>query len=130
LKKVSAALRKVAEDVEPDRSRLLCLDGRIAAGTGRLEEAEAVLARDPSEIHRRAIPDYVLLFLEVAAVHAREGRTAELKRMTDAPRPDLGLNREAAAILKLFCRLASQDKLSGERAAQLAGDFARLSSGR
>jgi tetratricopeptide (TPR) repeat protein len=133
VKKVSAALRKVAEGLEPERSRLLCLDGRIAAGLGRAKEAEAVLARAPSEFHRRAIADRALLFIEVAALHAREGRTAELKSLAESmPRltEDSGLNREAAAILKLFCRLAAQDKLTPDRALQFAGDFTRLSSGR
>jgi tetratricopeptide (TPR) repeat protein len=132
VKKVSAPLRKVAESLEPERSRLLCLDGRIAASQGRLNEAEAVLGRDPSEFPRRAIADLALLFLEVAAVHARERRTEELKRMAESPRfaEGLGLNREAAVILKLFCRLAAQDKLSADRATQLAKDLTRLSSGR
>jgi tetratricopeptide (TPR) repeat protein len=133
VKKVSANLRKVAENLEPDRSRLLCLDGRVAAGLGRVQEADAVLGRDLSEFHPRAIAELVLLFMEVAALHTREGRVAELKSLAESmPRfaEGTGLNRDAAAILKLFCRLAAQDKLSADRATQFAADFTRLSSGR
>jgi tetratricopeptide (TPR) repeat protein len=133
VKKLSAGLRKLAEGHELERSRLLCLDGRIAAGLGRTEEAEAVLGRVPSELHRRAIADLALLFLEVAALQARDGLSAELKGLAEAmPRlvEGAGLNREAAAVLKLCCRLAIQDKLSADRATQIAREFTRLSAGR
>jgi tetratricopeptide (TPR) repeat protein len=133
VKKLSANGRKVAESLDLERSRLLCLDGRVAAGLGRLKEAEEVLGRDPGGFHSRAITDLALLSLEVATLHARDGRTAELRRLaewmprlTEVP----GLNREAAAALKLCCRLAVQDKLSADRASQFARDFARLGAGR
>jgi tetratricopeptide (TPR) repeat protein len=133
VKTLSAKARKEAQGFDLERSRLLCLDGRVAAGLGRVKDAEAVLRRDPAELHRRAIADFALLFMEVAALHAREGRTDELKGLAETmPRliEGSGLNREAAAILKLCCRLAAGDKLSADRAAQLAKEFARLSSGR
>lgn len=133
VKPLSAKLRKAAEGLALERSRLLCLDGRVAAGLGRLKEAEAVLRRDPAELHRKSIADLALLFLEVAALHAREGHTAGLKSLAEAmPRlaEGSGLNREAAAILKLGSRLAAGDKLSADRAAQLVKEFARLSSAR
>lgn len=133
VKTVPAGLRKLAEGLEPERSRLLCVDGRVAAGLGRLKDAEAVLGRDPAEFHLRAIPDLAQLFMEVATLHARDRRAAELRTMAESMSrlvESPGLNREAAAVLKLFCRLAAQDKLAGDRAAQFAADFARLSSGR
>lgn len=133
VKKLSANLRKVAEGLDLERSRLLCLDGRVAAGLGRLKEAEEVLGRDPGSFHSRAIGDLALLSLEVATLHARDGRTAELRslaermpRLAEVP----GLTREAVAALKLCCRLAAQDKLSADRATQFAKDFVRLGAGR
>jgi tetratricopeptide (TPR) repeat protein len=133
VRKLSANLRKVAEGLELERFRLLCLDGRVAAGLGRLKEAEEVLGRDPGEFPGRAIADLALLSLEVATLHARDGRTAELRSLAEsmsrlAGGP--GLNREAAAVLKLCCRLAAQDKLSADRATQFARDLARLGAGR
>jgi tetratricopeptide (TPR) repeat protein len=132
VRKIPASLRKAAGDLEPERSRLLCIEGRVAVGQGRLPEAEAVLARDFSGLHRRAIADFALLFLEVAAAHARAGRIAETRRMAESQRlvEDPGLSREAAASLKLFCRLAVQDKLAADRATQFAAEFVRLASGR
>lgn len=130
VKKLSPALLKVAEGLAPERSRLLCLDGRVAAGLGRVAEAEAVLERDPAEFHPRAIPELALLLLELAALQAREGRTAELKRLAESmPRLAERLGREAAASLKFFSRLAAQDKMSGERATQFATEFVRFASG-
>lgn len=134
VKKLPAALYTLAEDLEPERSRLVCLEGRVAVGLGRVAEAEAVLGRDPSGFHPRAIPELALLFLELAALQAREGRSSELKRLAESmarlAAEGTGLTREAAASLKLFCRLAAQDKLSGDRATQFAADFIRLASGR
>lgn len=133
MKALPARLRKLAEEHEPERSRLLCVEGRVAEGLGRRGEAEAVLARDISGFHRRAIPDLTLLFLEVAVRHARDGRTAELRSLAESMSrlvEGSGLNREAAAVLKLFCRLAAKDRLSADQATQFAADFTRLSSGR
>jgi hypothetical protein len=44
-------------------------------------------------------------------------------RLVKAPH----LSRDAAATLKLFCRLAGQDKLTAEHAAQFVRDFPRVS---
>jgi len=121
---------------EQERMRLVCLEGRIAAGAGRPEEAEAALRRahqafqaGPSSQQMAA--DLALLSLEVAALCAREERRTGLREVTGmiqelSASPALG--REAAATLKLFCRLAGQDKLSADRAARFAEDFSKSSS--
>jgi hypothetical protein len=67
------------------------------------------------------------------ALCARRGRTAELKELAEqtlrlAENP--GLGREAAATLKLWCRLAAQEKLSFERAIQFVRDFSRVPGNR
>ncbi len=131
--KIPAAVRKEALGLAVERARLRCLDGRVAAGLGRLKEAQAVLNQDPAELPARTVADFALLSLEIAAIHARDGRTDDLKRLAESmPRLVEGaaLNREALVILKLASRLAVQDKLPAERAAQCAKDFARLSAGR
>ncbi|MES1240168.1 MAG: hypothetical protein ABUT39_00975 [Acidobacteriota bacterium] len=128
VKALPAALRKLAEGLEPARSRLLCLDGRVAAGLGRLEEAEAVLGLDPSGLHPKAIPELALLFLETAVLQLREGRTEELARLAESTvrlRESPGLDRQTAASLKLFCRLVAQDKMTPDRAAQFAAEIVR-----
>jgi tetratricopeptide (TPR) repeat protein len=128
VKAVPGALRSRAEGREPARSRLLCLDGRVAVGLGRVKEAEAVLMRDPAEFHPKAIPELVLLFMETAVLQLRKGHTAKLKRLAESTawlRESPGLGREAAASLKLFCRLVAQDKMSTDRAAQFAAEIVR-----
>ncbi|HEX3129726.1 MAG TPA: hypothetical protein VH394_20495, partial [Thermoanaerobaculia bacterium] len=132
VKKLLASLRKPAEGLEPEQSRLPCLEGRMEAGLGRVKQAQAILERDPSGFHPRAVPELALLFLELAAFHVREGSTEELKRLVETMQPRFAerLGREAAASLKLFCRLAVQDKLTADRARQSAADFIRLVAGR
>jgi hypothetical protein len=133
VKKLPAKLRKAAEGFPLERARLLCLEGRVAAGLGRLEEAEAALATVRADLPDRAVNELALLALEVVALYARQGRTAELKnlaeqtlRLVEAP----GLLREAAATLKLCSRLAAQEKLTAERATQFARDLSRAAAGR
>ncbi len=126
VKKIPGGLRKAAESHPLERARLFCLDGRVAAGLGRLVEAIAALHKAQGARHDRALTNLALLTLEIAALYARQGQTAELKslaeqtlQLAEAP----GLSREAAATLKLFCRLAAQEKLSAERATLFARDF-------
>jgi tetratricopeptide (TPR) repeat protein len=130
VRKLPAPLRKAAQDFPVEQTRLLCLEGRIAAGLGHLPEAEAVFQRLFSELRDRAVADLALLLLEIAALSLRQGRTADLGGLTEAAlrlteSPLLG--REAAATLKLFSRLAAQEKLTAERAAQFAKDFSKIS---
>ena len=132
VKKIAAAKRKVVEKHPMERARLLCLDGRVAAGLGRLDEAQATLQKAYEARHGRALANLALLILEVAALHAREGQTAELKGLAEQAQPLVeasGVGREAAATLKLFCRLAAQEKLSAERAAMFVRDFSRVPAG-
>jgi tetratricopeptide (TPR) repeat protein len=133
VKKLPAAQRKIAESFPLERARLLCLDGRVAAGLGRLEEAQAALQKAQGARHDRALANLALLTLEIAALSAREGQTAELKSLAEQTLPLAeapGLSREAAATLKLFCRLAAQEKLTAERAALFVRDFSRVPAGR
>jgi tetratricopeptide (TPR) repeat protein len=127
--RIPGGLRKAAESSPLDRARLLCLDGRVAAGLGRIEEAQAALQKALGARHDRAFTNLARLTLEMGALYARQGQTAELKNLaeqmlplTEAP----GLGRESAATLKLFCRLAAQEKLSAERAALFLRDFSRV----
>lgn len=131
VKKPRTRLRKVAESFPLERARLLCLEGRVASGLGRCEEANAALQKARAVLHDRVAANLALLSLEVAALYVRQGRTAELKglseqtlRLVENP----GLGREAAAALKLWCRLAAQEKLSFERATQFIREFSRFAS--
>ena len=128
VEELPAGLRKAAAGFPVERGRLLCLKGRVAAGRGQPEEAEEALRTVLADLHDRVLADAALLSLELAALQARLGRTADLealagplRRLAEAP----ALARGAAATLKLFVRLAEQDKMTAERAAQFARDFPR-----
>jgi len=132
VKKLPATLRKAAEGDPLERARLRCLQGRVAAGLGHAQDAEAALRKGHSDLHERAAADLVLLALELAALYTRQGETAKLKGLAEKTQRLAGLptlGREAVATLKLFCRLAAQEKLSLERALQFAKDFSRISAG-
>ena len=129
VKKVPGSLRKAARSFPLERGRLHCLEGRVAAGLGRVEEAEAALQKGGTGLHGRVVIDLAMLSLEIVALYARQGQTAELKSLAErtlrlAEAPSLG--REAAATLKLCCRLAARDKLSSERAMQFVRDLSRV----
>jgi tetratricopeptide (TPR) repeat protein len=124
-----ADLRKTAAGLPIEQARLLCLQGRIAAGLGQPETAAQHLQTALAGLPDRALVDAALLALELAALYAHLGRMDELKVLTAETLKPLAeapaLSRGAAASLRLFCRLADQDKMSAERAAQFARDFPR-----
>ncbi|HEX4963306.1 MAG TPA: hypothetical protein VF173_20925 [Thermoanaerobaculia bacterium] len=133
VKQLPSSLRKAARSYQFERARLLCLEGRVAAGLGRLEEAEAILQKSLAEPCNRAVTAVVLLSLEVAALYAGQGQTAKLKRLAEQTlqlAEILGQDRETAATLKLWSRLVAQEKLSVERAQQFVRDFARVAASR
>ena len=128
VKTLSAPLRQGAGRYPIMQSRLLTLEGRIAAGLGNLKEAETAMRKLRADPPGRAAADLALLSLEISALYAREGKLAELRDLAGEIRPLVeapGLSREAAATLKLFCRLAGQGKLTAERAGQFVRDFPR-----
>jgi len=132
-KKLLGSLREAAEGFPLERTRLLCLQGRVAAGLDRLKEAETALRKARADLHERAVTDFARLSLELAALYASQGETAKLKSLAERTLqlPGLSSQRpEAAATLKLFFRLAAQDKLSPERAFRFIKDFSLIPAGR
>jgi tetratricopeptide (TPR) repeat protein len=126
VRKLPAVLHRTAEGFPTEKARLHCLDGRVAAGLGRLPEAKAALQQLSAELPDRAASEVARLLLDVAVLCSREGRAAELKSLAELALRLAGspvFSREAAATLKLFSRLATQEKLTPERAAQFAKDW-------
>jgi len=116
-----------AKQYPVEHARLLILQGRAAAGRGRIKEAEAALQKGRAVTAKAAVGDLVLLSLELAVLYAKEGRSQDLRSLAE---PTLKLaqsiRREAAATLRLFCRLAEQEKITAERAEQFLQDIARM----
>jgi transcriptional regulator with XRE-family HTH domain len=118
-------VREMAEALhkELDLVRVTWLEGRVAAGLGRPAAALAAFARVREEFLARGMAyDAALLTLELAALHAAAGRTAEVKEIAHQTAQvfrSKGIHREARAALQLFRQAADQEALTGELAHRL-----------
>jgi tetratricopeptide (TPR) repeat protein len=110
--------RRLMEEVAHrfDLLRLRWLEGRIAAALGQLDEAEqAFLEVSEAFIEDRIAFDAALVSLDLAALYAREGRTAEVKRLATETLPifqSCDIHREAIAALIVFQNAAEMEQLS------------------
>jgi tetratricopeptide (TPR) repeat protein len=105
---------------ENEVSRVTWLEGRIAAGLGRREEALQLLGQARQEFATRNMGyDVALALLEEAVLLLEEGKTAEVKVLAQ----DLakvfnskGVHREALAALQLFHEAAERETATAELA--------------
>ncbi|HYH47442.1 MAG TPA: tetratricopeptide repeat protein [Thermoanaerobaculia bacterium] len=99
-----------------DLVRLNWLEGKVAHGLGRPEEAEATLLEVRREFELEGIAyDAALASLDLAAVYARQGRTADTKRLAREMLPifqSREVHREALAALIQFRRAAEMEQLT------------------
>lgn len=128
LEQLSEPYRRAIAGFPVEEARFVCLEGRTAAGLGRVAETEEAF-RKAQDLPETAVDDLAVLALDLGTLYAREGRTGDLRSLAETilgltERP--GLSREAAATLKLFCRLAREEKLTAERAALFAKDLSRV----
>ena len=107
-------------DNKLDSLRLRWLEGRVAAGLGRAEEALAALSQVRAGFVERGIAyDAALVTLELAVVHLEPGRTREVKALARQMAPIFkaqGVHRGALAALKLFCEAAEKEAATVELA--------------
>lgn len=112
-----------------DKVRIRWLEGRIAAGLGRREEAIAALSRVREEFASRGIAfDTGLAILELAVLYLEEGRTADVKMLARQMTPIFhaqDVPREAMAALKLFREAAEREAITVELARKYVLFFAR-----
>lgn len=114
--------RPLAESLgdEIDLHRLKWLDGRVAAGLGRREEAREFLeeARD-AFIKLEMTTDAALALMEEWVLLLEEGRTSEIKNLAGALAELLeseGLHQEALAALQFFYEAVSRETATAELA--------------
>jgi transcriptional regulator with XRE-family HTH domain len=119
-------LRKLAAEVgnELDLVRLRWLEGRIAAGFGRRDQALVALSRVREEFASRGIAyDVALVSLELARLHLEEGRTAEVRSLARQMIwifSAQGVPEGVLAALKIFCEAAERDAVTLDLARRLA----------
>jgi hypothetical protein len=98
--------------------RMTWLEGRIAAGLGRTEEARTLLSRARGEFAAREMwYDVALALLEEAVLLLGEGWTADVKDVAlDLQKVfDVnGVHREALASLRLFAEAAKSEAATAE----------------
>jgi tetratricopeptide (TPR) repeat protein len=104
--------------------RLRWLEGRIAAGLGRTEEAMAALMRVRGELAARGLGyDMALVSLELAELYAAEGRTGAVKtiaRQMVSVFQDQGVHSEAKKALAFFRSAAEREVVTPTLARRLA----------
>jgi tetratricopeptide (TPR) repeat protein len=104
--------------------RLAWLEGKIAAGQGRLEEAEHGFRTVRQAFFDDALGyDAALVSIDLALLYARQGRTAELKSLAEQMHlvfVSQEIHREATAALLLFQEAARRDALTLETLEELA----------
>ena len=103
-----------------DLIRALWLEGRVAAGLGRKEEAISALERVRLDFATRGLAyDMALATLELAGLYLEESRTGkvrELVRQMASIFRSQGVHREALAALKLFSEAAEREAATAELA--------------
>jgi transcriptional regulator with XRE-family HTH domain/tetratricopeptide (TPR) repeat protein len=114
---------------ELDLVRLRWIEGKVAAGLGRLDEALAAFDDARHDFVARELPyDAALLTLELAQLLAKAGRTAAVKtlaRESAAVFATLQVPPEAQRALGVFLEAAEAERLSVEVAGRLAAWFCR-----
>jgi tetratricopeptide (TPR) repeat protein len=116
--RVCAAALETGDEIEA--LRMTWVQGRIAAGLGRTEEARSLLAQARREFAARGMEyDVALALLEESALLLEEGRAAEVKHLTreltvlfDAK----GVHQEALAALRLFQEAVEQERATADLA--------------
>ncbi len=104
-------------------NRVTWLEGRIAAGLGRLEEARRLLGQARQEFAAREMwYDVALALLEHASLLLNEGRTAEVKSLAQSLRQAFQseeVHAEALSALRLFREAAEREEATAELACRV-----------
>jgi len=112
-----------------DGIRVTWLEGRVAAGLGRMDEALAAFERVREELtERRMAYDTALVILDLAVLLAERGRTEEVKRLAQEAAwifETQGVHREALRALDVFRRVAREGRLTIPLVRRIAGYLVR-----
>jgi transcriptional regulator with XRE-family HTH domain len=110
---------------ELDFFRILWLDGRLAAGLERSQQALAALEQVQRYFSTNQIAfDAALASVEVAVLYLEEGRNQDVKRLAREMYwifKAQGVTEEVLEALRLFCEAAEQEKATTELARRVVG---------
>jgi tetratricopeptide (TPR) repeat protein len=124
---VEALAREIGNAL--DLARLRWAEGRIAAGLAETARAEEALREARREFIRQGIGyDAALVSLELAALYAGRGRTAEMKELAGEMLPVFqaqDVHREALAALAIFQQAAVQEAATRELVDEVAAFLGR-----
>jgi tetratricopeptide (TPR) repeat protein len=131
LPEVQKLYRASAEPL--DWLRLRWTEGRIAQGLGRLTEAETAYREvQKGFLNFKKSYDVALVSLDLAALLAEQGRTAELKPLAlqmVAVFESKKVHREAIAALLLFQQACMEERVTVELIRQIASQLRRETGG-
>jgi tetratricopeptide (TPR) repeat protein len=109
--------------------RLRWLEGKIALGLGELERAEALFQEVRRDLLAQEIGfDAALLSLDLAGVYARQGRSAEMRRLAGEILPifqSCAVEREVMAALIVFQQAAEMERVTLDLVQELAESLRR-----
>ncbi len=110
--------------------RVRWAEGRIAAGLGRTEAAIEIFQELRQELTRRGIAyDSALVTIELTALYAREGYTAEVKKLSLEMAKIFGAQdvpREAIAAMLFFQKAAEREHATAKLAREVAAFLEKL----
>lgn len=116
-----------------DQVKLTWVEGRIAAGLGRMRKAEEFYLRAREEFDAIGLGyRAALISLDLAGLRLEQGRTAEVRRLVEdmvATFRAVGVGREAIAALLMLREAALQDRTSMELLRSVAGVLQQLEAG-
>jgi len=118
-------LRALAERLQNELGsiKLRWLEGRLAAGFGREDEALAALEDARRAFSARALPyNLALVNLDLALLHLERGRTAQVRELAVQMLrifPAQGVYRETLAALRLFHEAAMSGAVTAELVREL-----------
>jgi len=118
-------VRSLAEQLgeEMDLMRVLWVEGKVAAGLGKIGEALSIFEQVRGVFRRCELAfDYGLVSLELAVLLLEGGRTADVKNLAEEMLQIFRtqrIEREALAALRLFCDAARQETATAELARRM-----------
>ncbi len=115
-----------------DQLRVRWLEGKVAAGLGRIPEAIEALSRVRAEFAELTLDyDAALAMVELSELYLQIGRTAEVKALTRLSAPifvSKGVHEEARKALALFRHAAERETVTLRMARRLMAYLQRAQS--